>query len=94
MRPLLTHGPLGTRIVRRLTRRVTPRRARARLTLLFGVLFLATGAVLLLITYLLVDNSAGRFVSVHTGGPDQKPRIEVRLGPDPRARDGLGDLTR
>jgi signal transduction histidine kinase len=94
MRPLLPHGPLGTRIVRRLTRRVTPRRARARLTLLFGVLFLVTGAVLLLITYLLVDNSAGRFVSVHTGGPDQTPQVEVRPDPDLRARGGLGDLTR
>ncbi|MEU9559489.1 sensor histidine kinase [Streptomyces fumanus] len=95
-RPHPPHGPLGTRIVRRLTRRVTPRRARARLTLLFGVLFLATGAVLLTITYLLVDNSAGRFVSVHTGGPDQEPEVEIRPGPGPfpGLRGGLGDLAR
>lgn len=37
--------------------------ARLRLTMLYGALFLVTGAIMLLITYLLVDNTSGGTVS-------------------------------
>ncbi|WP_063756293.1 sensor histidine kinase [Streptomyces sp. NRRL S-920] len=49
-------------------RRLTPRRVGVRLTLLYGALFLASGAILLAITYLLVARSSGGDVLV--GGAD------------------------
>jgi signal transduction histidine kinase len=68
--------------VSRLCRRLRPRRVRVRLTLLYGVLFLASGAVLLAITYLLVTrstgttvyvNQSGSTVRVEQGGPSDMP---------------------
>jgi signal transduction histidine kinase len=53
-----------------------PRTVRLRLTLLYGVLFAVSGAVLLAITYLLVRHSTGRLVVYHnvrTGGPTPPP---------------------
>ncbi|MFW6690812.1 sensor histidine kinase [Streptomyces sp. MAR4 CNX-425] len=46
-----------------LSARLTPRRVRVRLTLLYGALFVLSGAVLLAITYLLVARPAGALVT-------------------------------
>ncbi|WP_095756515.1 sensor histidine kinase [Streptomyces xinghaiensis] len=48
-------------------RRLLPRRVRVRLTLLYGVLFVASGVVLLTITYLLVSHSPAKYVLARTG---------------------------
>ncbi|MEU7583234.1 ATP-binding protein [Streptomyces sp. NPDC041068] len=51
-----------------LTRRLVPRRVGVRLTLLYGVLFAVSGAVLLGITYLLVAGGSGDRVLVEDAG--------------------------
>lgn len=58
--PKLLSGPLRgssrlTRLHTRAARQLLPRRVRMRLTLLYGLLFVASGAVLLGITYVLVN---------------------------------------
>jgi signal transduction histidine kinase len=53
-----------------------PRTVRLRLTLLYGLLFAVSGAVLLAMTYLLVRHSTGHLVLYHelrTGGPAPPP---------------------
>jgi len=56
-----------------------PRRTvRRRLTLLYGLLFLAAGASLLLVTYLLVRSA--------TGGQVDKPRLPLPAGPSSKPR--------
>lgn len=55
--------------VRTLTRRLMPRRVRVRFAMLFGLLFITSGAVLLGITYLLVDRPAYNLVTVFHGSP-------------------------
>ena len=47
-----------------MTRRLPPHTIRLRLTLLYGALFLISGAVLLAITYLLVRNATGEIVLI------------------------------
>ena len=49
-----------------------PRTVRLRLTLLYGALFLISGAVLLTITYVLVRNAAGVSVLLRDGKPAQR----------------------
>jgi signal transduction histidine kinase len=62
-------GPLRPRVLAHLR----PRTVRLRLTLLYGALFAASGAVLLAITYLLVSHSTGRFVLINTFRDDKTP---------------------
>ncbi|MEV5976514.1 ATP-binding protein [Streptomyces sp. NPDC052114] len=84
---------------RPLTRRLVPRRVGVRLTLLYGVLFVVSGAVLLGITYLLVAGASGNRVLVEDPGGRGVPRPDGGLlpdvglpGPGPIARPG--DATR
>jgi signal transduction histidine kinase len=56
--------------------RLPPRTVRLRLTVLYGALFLASGAVLLAITYLLVRNASAVSVVVRKG----RPAKEVTMG--------------
>lgn len=55
----LPSRPPATRFRTGTLSRLLPRRVRMRLTLLYGSLFVASGAVLLIITYLLVNRSNG-----------------------------------
>jgi signal transduction histidine kinase len=66
--------------LRALVRRLTPRRVRVRFALLFGLLFVASGAVVLAITYLLVNRPPQRVISYHTRG-EGGPRPVIHLGP-------------
>lgn len=68
--------------LRALIRRLTPRRVRVRFAMLFGLLFITSGAVLLGLTYLLVNRPTRRVISFHVdmgGGPG--PRMDMRVGP-------------
>lgn len=71
-----------------------PRRVRMRLTLLYGLLFVMSGAVLLGITYLLVTNSPKSNFNVFTRGPGG-PIVNGAPAEDPATRlDGIGDQLR
>jgi signal transduction histidine kinase len=67
-------------------------RVRAKLTLLFGVLFVASGAVLLTITYLLVQHAPQRYLirDIHDG---RGPVIRASSGPLP-VPNQLDDVSR
>ncbi|MET9549881.1 ATP-binding protein [Streptomyces sp. NPDC006627] len=70
----------------RIVTRLTPRRVRVRLTLLYGGLFVVSGAVLLTITYVLVNRSNGMLVfSRGRSGPsgDVNARIYTGDGASP-----------
>ena len=56
-------------LVGRLVSRMPRRTVRLRLSLLYGTFFVASGAVLLIITNLLVRHETGNFVYVQTTGP-------------------------
>ena len=56
-------------LVGRLVSRMPRRTVRLRLSLLYGAFFVASGAVLLIITNLLVRHETGNFVYVQTTGP-------------------------
>ncbi|NJQ02590.1 sensor histidine kinase [Streptomyces zingiberis] len=77
-------------------RRLIPKRVRMRLTLLYGVLFVASGVVLLAITYLLVMHSPAKLVLAKTGSSD--PRLTeggISLGlPDGESFTVLNAITR
>src|SRR4051794_33967270 len=63
----------GKRLAALASRARLPRRSvRLRLTLLYGGLFLSSGAVLLAITYLLVRHTS--VISTHTFGPVRQAR--------------------
>lgn len=70
---------------RALLRRLTPRRARVRFALLFGLLFIASGAVLLSITYLLVNRPTHNVVTAFHVAPQDgsQPRTIIRPGSEP-----------
>ncbi|MGW6020532.1 sensor histidine kinase [Streptomyces sp. NPDC055099] len=81
-----------------LTRRLLPRRVRVRLTLLYGVLFVASGVVLLAITNLLVARSPADLVLVKNRGgePVLEPGADGRLYlgyPDANSSVQLNDIT-
>src|SRR4051812_31859453 len=69
-----------------------PRRVRAKLTLLFGVLFIANGAALLTVTYLLVRRASKLYLvkNIRVG---QGPAIRSATGPIP-IPDDLDDVSR
>ncbi|MGW6739452.1 sensor histidine kinase [Streptomyces sp. NPDC055025] len=77
-------GP-GAAWVRALIRPLTPRRVRVRFAMLFGLLFIASGAVLLSITYLLVNRPTRSVVTaVHDEGlpgGGSSPGTVIRPGP-------------
>ncbi|MFJ2833638.1 sensor histidine kinase [Streptomyces sp. NPDC087263] len=90
---------LLSRIVGRLANPLLPRRTvRLRLTLLFGALFLVSGAALLTITYLLVLNSASGShsgVRAAPGGGSQRPAESTGgTAPVPPPRGSGGESTR
>ncbi|UXY31765.1 sensor histidine kinase [Streptomyces sp. HUAS TT20] len=70
-----------TRVPQSAYRLLVPKRIRLRLTLLYGFLFVLSGAVLLVITYLLVSNATSSFITVESksagprssGGDSDKP---------------------
>ena len=64
---------------RTLVRRLMPRRVRVRFAMLFGILFIATGAVLLSITYLLVDHPARNVVTSYKVSDSQSQPGRVIL---------------
>ncbi|MGW1610463.1 sensor histidine kinase [Streptomyces sp. NPDC002285] len=68
--------------LRALVRRLTPRRVRVRFAVLFGLLFIASGAVLLGMTYLLVNRPTHSVVKyeISEGGREQ-PTIHIGPGP-------------
>ncbi|WP_063795204.1 sensor histidine kinase [Streptomyces silaceus] len=79
------------------THRLLPRRVGVRLTLLYGVLFVVSGAVLLGITYLLVAGASGSRVLVEDPGGRGVPRADGGLLPDagaPGPGPRPGDVTR
>ncbi|MEU5998185.1 ATP-binding protein [Streptomyces sp. NPDC047197] len=81
-----------------LVRRLLPRRVRVRLTLLYGVLFVASGVVLLAITNLLVARSPANLVLVKNRGgePVLAPGADGRLYlgyPDANSSGQLNDIT-
>ncbi|MET9090317.1 HAMP domain-containing sensor histidine kinase [Streptomyces sp. NPDC004237] len=77
-------GP-GAARMRALVRHLTPRRVRVRFAMLFGLLFIASGAVLLGITYLLVNRPTHNVVTaVHdegVPGDGSPPGTVIRPGP-------------
>ncbi|PGH51213.1 HAMP domain-containing sensor histidine kinase [Streptomyces sp. Ru87] len=79
-----------SRLLQGLVARLTPRRVRMRLTLLYGVLFVASGAVLLAITYFLVARRSGTVLftarggRVDAGAPDAAPFPGPGSGPEGR----------
>ncbi|MEU1345417.1 HAMP domain-containing sensor histidine kinase [Streptomyces sp. NPDC090075] len=77
-------GP-GAARVRALVRHLTPRRVRVRFAMLFGLLFIASGAVLLGITYLLVNRPTQNVVTaVHdegVPGDGSSPGTVIQPGP-------------
>ncbi|MWA08996.1 sensor histidine kinase [Streptomyces sp. BA2] len=81
-----------------LARRLLPRRVRVRLTLLYGVLFVASGVVLLAITNLLVARSPANLVLVKNRGgePVLAPGADGRLYlgyPEANSSVQLNDIT-
>src|SRR5262245_47683472 len=66
-----------------LTSQISGMRVRLRLTLLYGLLFLFSGAVLLTITYLLVAHSTPNAVmSAHSSTPSGGQSVSIFLGSD------------
>jgi signal transduction histidine kinase len=64
-----------------LTSKISGMRVRLRLTLLYGVLFLLSGAVLLTITYLLVAHSGSNVaMSTHSTTPFGEESVSIILG--------------
>ncbi|MFD7136729.1 sensor histidine kinase [Streptomyces sp. NPDC059894] len=90
----LLRGPAATR-VRALIRLLTPRRVRVRFAMLFGLLFIATGAVLLGITYLLVNRPTHNVVTAFHGeaAPEGASPGEtvIRPGPDSGSTPDVAD---
>ncbi|MFF1698760.1 sensor histidine kinase [Streptomyces sp. NPDC058257] len=81
-----------------LVRRLLPRRVRVRLTLLYGVLFVASGVVLLAITNLLVARTPANLVLVKNRGgePVLSPGADGRLYlgyPEANSSVQLNDIT-
>lgn len=81
-----------------IARRLLPRRVRVRLTLLYGVLFVASGVVLLAITNLLVARSPANLVLVKNRGgePVLEPGADGRLYlgyPEANSSVQLNDIT-
>jgi signal transduction histidine kinase len=70
---------------RALVRRLTPRRVRIRFAMLFGLLFIVSGAVLLGITYLLVNRPTHSVVTVFHGasGDGSPPLTAIPPGEAP-----------
>ncbi|MFI7498085.1 sensor histidine kinase [Streptomyces sp. NPDC049687] len=68
--------------LRVLARRLTPRRVRVRFAVLFGLLFIASGAVLLGMTYLLVNRPAHSVVTYQVSR-DGGARPTIHIGPGP-----------
>ncbi|WP_329337683.1 HAMP domain-containing histidine kinase [Streptomyces sp. NBC_00663] len=68
--------------LRALARRLTPRRVRVRFAVLFGLLFIASGAVLLGMTYLLVNRPTHSSVVKYeiNGGDGAQPTIHIQPG--------------
>ncbi|WP_369227829.1 sensor histidine kinase [Streptomyces sp. R39] len=75
---------------RALLRRLMPRRARVRFAMLFGLLFIASGAVLLSITYLLVNRPTHNVVTAFHLAPQDgsQPRTIIRPGSGPGSETG------
>ncbi|MFD4511651.1 sensor histidine kinase [Streptomyces sp. NPDC058457] len=72
---------------------MTPRRVRVRLAALFGALFVASGAVLLSITYLLVGHSVRTLGFVHKPASGPQPRLNVQSGPGSPTPPGFDAMT-
>ncbi|MCW8375678.1 sensor histidine kinase [Streptomyces justiciae] len=68
--------------LRAVARRLTPRRVRVRFAVLFGLLFIASGAVLLGMTYLLVNRPTHSSVVKYeiNGDADRQPTIHIQPG--------------
>jgi signal transduction histidine kinase len=68
--------------LRAVARRLTPRRVRVRFAVLFGLLFIASGAVLLGMTYLLVDRPTHSSVVKYeiNGDAGRQPTIHIQPG--------------
>ncbi|MFI6730094.1 HAMP domain-containing histidine kinase [Streptomyces sp. R-74717] len=79
-------GP-GAARVRALIRLLTPRRVRVRFATLFGLLFIASGAVLLGITYLLVNRPTHNVVTAfhQEGAPPDGSRSGTVIRPGPNS---------
>ncbi len=89
--PMLLTLPLA------FARRLSPRRVRLRLTLLYGALFVVSGVILLAITYLLVTGSPAKLVLVNGGAGEpmvtQDGQGNLYLGPDASGSAQLSNLT-
>jgi signal transduction histidine kinase len=71
---------LQQRLTTLASRAAAPRRTvRLRLTLLYGGLFVASGAALLAITYLLVRHASAGVISTHTYGPVRQAKPSTGL---------------
>jgi signal transduction histidine kinase len=78
-----------------LTSQISGMRVRLRLTLLYGILFLLSGAVLLAITYLLVTHSSPNFVmSARSNTPSGGQSVTIILGEALPANDQLPEAQR
>jgi signal transduction histidine kinase len=90
--------PLPSRLARIARGPHLPRRTvRLRLTLLYGALFLVSGATLLAITYVLVSHATGRVVLIErtTSDPGRvEPRVTRRLEADQPIPGGVPDEMR
>ncbi|MFI7409578.1 sensor histidine kinase [Streptomyces sp. NPDC049627] len=88
--PKPTAAPLAgaARLLAATVRRLTPRRVRMRLTLLYGVLFVASGAVLLAITYLLVMHASSNVIVGREGGDVSRLTRDPGSGPSLGLTDG------
>lgn len=75
-----------------LRERLRPHTVRLRLTVLYGVLFLACGTALLAVTYVLVEHGTSKNV-VTFGKGDQQGAAMWRDGPKPGARDRAVQIT-
>ncbi|GAB2836195.1 HAMP domain-containing protein [Streptomyces daliensis] len=85
-------SPLSALSRSALVTRLLPRRVRMRLTLLYGGLFVASGAVLLGITYLLVLRTPKKIISIEKGG---SPRVSTGAPGTGRERlDGFSEKLR
>ncbi|NUT24461.1 MAG: HAMP domain-containing histidine kinase [Streptomyces sp.] len=90
----------AARLLAAAVRRLTPRRVRMRLTLLYGVLFVVSGAVLLAITYLLVTHASSNVIVGREGGdvsrttrdPGSGPSLGLTDGTPPGLDAGMGNL--
>ncbi|MFJ2958601.1 sensor histidine kinase [Streptomyces sp. NPDC087270] len=82
-RDRLRRSAAATR-ARALIRVLTPRRVRVRFAMLFGLLFIASGAVLLSITYLLVNHPIHSVVTAFHGAPGSLPPVSAPPGGAPQ----------